>query len=403
MPPSTRRPKGSGGAHWSESRQRWIAKIGRQSRSFRETRKQRTDHAPAAVNRWLAEEAARLARGEPPPSAQPLKHYLHEWIETIVRPHRSTSTYLDYRRTLRRHIIPALGDVPLGALTRAQVQAHLTALSAHLAPATVRTVRAALVVALNHAVRDELLPRNVAALTETAPSRRAPRLALDVTQARALLAATAGERLGAVFVVAITAGLRRGELLGLRWQDVDLERGRLTVTQQHQYRTGAGWQAEPPKAGSSGVIPLLPLTVAVLAAHRDRQAADRARAAAWRRPWVEHGLVFPGRYGQPLSESAYRLAWRRLLVAAGLTGLGLRPHDLRHVYATLLAALGADLPTQMALLRHRSPSMTLHYSHSLAAAQQAAVARLEAALHDRPADRPAAAADASDSPVQSGD
>lgn len=391
----TRRPKGSGGAHWSESRQRWIAEIGTQSRSFRETRKQRTTQPPAAVNRWLAEEAERLARGEPPPSQQSLRAYLREWMETIVKPHRAESTAIRYESVILRLLLPVLGDVPLAQLTPLQVQRLLNDLAARrradgrprYSPGSLAAHRGILHTALRHAVTWGLIPRNPVSPTERprAVPPPPPRV-LDVDEARALLTATAGERLGAMVVVGLALGLRRGELLGLRWQDVDLAAGRLTVAEQRQHRTGRGMVASPPKARSGRTILLPAVVTAALAAHQRRQRGERLAAGT---AWQDHDLVFCRPDGRPLPEGHLRTVLRRALTRAGLPWLP--PHRLRHSAASLLAAQGVDGITIMSILGHRSAAMLRLYSHSLESSRRAAAERMDAALRpDRPADRPAA-------------
>lgn len=348
----------------------------------------------AAAEAARARAVAQFTLGLAPPDQRPLEQYLATWLETVIRPTRTLGTYLSYQRTLRQHVVPTLGAIPLGRLTRDDVQRLLNAKAQEtyarrrrgqkeeqrpLAPVTVGNIRSVLRAALAPAVRDGLIPRNPAALAGVPSAPPRPYVVLSTVEARALLAAAAGERLGALFVVALAVGLRRGEAFGLRWVDVDLERGRLRVVEQRQWRKGRGWVAERPKAASSGEVPLPAFAVAVLRVHRERQEEERQRARAW----VDHGLVFCGRRGQPLDEGTMRLAWTRILTAAGLAGRGLRPHDLRHSAGTLLHAQGADLATIMATLRHRTPAMALRYIHSLAESQQAAAERMDRALTGR--------------------
>lgn len=392
-----RRRKGTGSHYWSESRQRWIAEIAGQSQSFPETRKQRTDRPPAAVERWLNEQAARLARGEPPPSQQSLRAYLREWMETIIKPHRSETTFTTYGAVIRRHILPMLGAVPLGALTAQQVQRLLNDLAAETdgegdpryAGRTVAQVRGVLHTALRQAAAWELIPRNPVAATERPRVEEPPPpRVLDREEARAFLAAAAGERLGALLVVGLVLGLRRGELLGLRWQDVDLAGGRLTVAEQRRHRTGRGMVPARPKANSGRTILLPAVVTTALADHQQRQAAERAAAG---KAWQEHGLVFCSTLGTPLWGSQVYTVLRRTLTAATLPHTTL--HALRHSAASLLTALGVDSATIMQILGHRQMSMLQRYSHSLESSRRSAAERLDAALGpDRPADRPAASA-----------
>lgn len=251
-----------------------------------------------------------------------------------------------------------------------------------LAPASVAHVRAVLVIALNDAVRLELLARNPAALARG--PRRVPvvRPRLDAGQVRRLVAAAAGERLGALILVAAALGLRRGELLGLRWADVDLAAGTLRVAVQRQNETGRGSVERPPKANSGRTIPLPAVVAAALAGHRDRQRFERQQPR-----YADHGLVFARPDGLPLSPNiARRLLLRTLARAndgrpAGEQLPALTLHSLRRSAASVLLGLGVPLTVAMSILGHSRASTTLEiYAAALPGDVRAAAVALDAAL-----------------------
>jgi integrase len=322
---------------------------------------------------FRAEALAKVAQASTVPAEpETVGAFLTRWLAELPA-HLAPNTRAVHRRMAARHIIPALGDVPLAALGVRQVERWLAALP--LKPTSAAVVRATLVVALNDAVRWELVSRNVASLARAPRRTHTERPAIDADGARRLLAAAAGDRLGAMVVVALALGLRRGELIGLRWRDVDLDVGRLTVAVQRQHEPGRGQVERPPKAGSAGVLTMPGLVSAALTAHRDRQ-----RFEAQQLGWQDSGLVFTGVMGQPLTNDAYSLVMRRAIDAAGLPA-GIRPHDCRHATMSLLLGSGVDLATAMRVTRHRSSKVALEvYGHATAASQHVAAERMDAAL-----------------------
>jgi integrase len=325
---------------------------------------------------------ADLARGlRPPPDRLTVAQHLATWLETAVRPTARPPTYRSYTYVVRRHLAPGLGALPLARLDAPAVRAFLQdRLAAGLSPRTVQLCHAVLRRALTVAERDGLVPRNVARLV-TPP--RAPRAAvqpLTVAEARALLAAAHGERWEALVVTALYLGLRQGELLGLRWCDVDLAAGRLRVVGQVQRVQGAlAWTA--PKSARSQRTLELPRAVAeALRAHRARQAAERLRAGAlWQPPAWGADLVFTTQTGGALDARNVVRWYHRLLARAGLPR---RPfHHLRHTAASLLLAEGCDLRTVQHVLGHSQVSLTADlYTHVMPTLLRDAAARLDAAL-----------------------
>ncbi|WP_235001027.1 site-specific integrase [Marinactinospora thermotolerans] len=206
-----------------------------------------------------------------------------------------------------------------------------------------------------------------------------PVTAGDAVMLRAQLAAmnsSSMEVLGLRYVLALCLGLRRGELLGLRWRDVNLETGRLEVVDTLQ-RVGGRLLLVPPKTEDSArTVPLPSLCVAALWEHRKRQLAERSAAGP---AWRDHDLVFPSRRGTPLEPGNLRRSWHPLRSAAGLDGV--RFHDLRHTCVTLL--LNLETPPQVVreIVGHSDIGVTMTiYAHASLDDRRRALRRLGDAL-----------------------
>ena len=286
-------------------------------------------------------------------------------------------TYEGYAHIVERHIAPTLGRVKLRSLTPAHIRAlYREKLDRRLAARTVQYVHTTLNKALKQAVADGLIPRNRAASVKAPRPRRSEIKPLDREQVRALFEAAAGHRLEALYVVAVTAGLREGELLALRWEDVDLEAGTLQVRRVFS-EARSGRIFETPKSGKGRNIRLTRRAVAVLRAHRKCQLEERmARAKLWQ----EQGLVFPSTVGTPLSARNLQRQFKILLDRAGLPR-SFRFHDLRHTCATLLLRQGVHAKYVQELLGHADISLTLNvYSHVLPDMGDAAAGAMDSAL-----------------------
>jgi len=195
------------------------------------------------------------------------------------------------------------------------------------------------------------------------------RRVLSVEDARRLIDAIRGDRLEALWICALTVGLRRGELLGLRWSDVDQEAGVLTVRQTVLRVDGRLVFSEPKTARSRRSVPVPEPALARLRAHRARQAAERLAAGE---RWRDHGLVFASTVGTPLEPRNVDRAWHAVRAKVGLDWL--RLHDLRHACATFLLASGASPRTVMKTLGHSQIALTMNtYAHVLPEVERAAV------------------------------
>src|SRR5262249_55544011 len=208
----------------------------------------------------------------------------------------------------------------------------------------------------NQAVEDGLVVRNVAAPVRTSKKVSKKARPLDLNETRQFLRAIRGDRLEALYLVALL-GLRQGEVVGLRWQDVDLSIGRLEVRQALQRVRGRYELVDPKTEGSRRPVKLPPTVVVRLREHRARQAAERLRAERWSGEW---GLVFTTPSGGPLNARVVLAAFQRKLSEAGLPKV--RFHDLRHACSSLLQAGGISPKVVQEQVGHADLSMTLRYT-----------------------------------------
>jgi integrase len=307
-----------------------------------------------------------------------LAEYLSRWLSGPVKTKDLKAiTYEHYQRQVRVHIVPALGHVKLKALSPELIQDFYDSkIAAGLKPSSVRYIHAVLHNALEHAHKRSLVLHNAASKTEP-PKVRPPEIhPLDAGQAKALLSEARGERLGALYEVAVTAGLRIGELLGLRWTDVDLEAETVRVARTLS-RAKNGPRFTTPKNGKGRSITLTKQAVEALRSHRKRQNEERLRLGAL---WEDNGLVFASETGAPLTQDAVdRRSFKPLQKRAGLEGV--RFHDLRHTCATLLLSRGVHPKFVQELLGHSSIAMTLdRYSHWIPSMGDQTARAMEAVL-----------------------
>ena len=304
--------------------------------------------------------------------------YLELWLKDSVRGTVRQSTYEAYEYVTYPHIIPALGRVKLKSLTPTHVRGfYRDRLDSGLSGATVRKMHLVLQKALDQAVSDGLVPRNVVKGIRLLQTKKKEIQPLTPEQARILLDAAGDDRLEALYVLAVATGLREGELLALKWEDVELEdavlRVRHTLT-----RTGGKVTLGPPKTKKSRrSVGLTQRAVEALRAHLSRQLEEMERMGSLYRPG---GLVFANEIGGIINPSNLRnRSFKPLLKRAGLPHI--RFHDLRHTCATLLLSRNVNPKVVSEMLGHSSITITLDtYSHVLPTMQESAVRALEEAL-----------------------
>ena len=306
--------------------------------------------------------------------------FLDQWLVDVIRPNVRPWTYKGYEVHVRLHLKPALGHVPLERLTAMQVQKMVNDKSqTGLRPKTVRYMLGTLRTALNQAIRWQLLSRNVAVLVDGPRVEQFEIQPLSPDEARRFLTSIKGDRLEALYSVALTMGLRQGEALGLRWQDIDLEMGYLRVSKQLQRFDGKLHLVEPKTKRSRRSI-AMPSTIANgLSHHRSRQAEEQRSAGS---RWIDTGLVFTTQIGTGLEGTAITKDFHRKLAQAGLPQR--RFHDLRHSCATLLLVQGVSPRVVMDVLGHSQIGLTMNtYSHVIPDLRREAARRMDDLIQDR--------------------
>lgn len=311
---------------------------------------------------------------------QTVARLLETWLAESAANKVRARTLQRYAEIVRLHLVPALGHIRLTKLTPAHVdQAINEAMNRGASPRSVIQHRAVLRRALNVAMRWGWISRNAASLSEPPRAGEFEVCALTPSDARALLDAVRGDRLEALFAVALASGLRQGEALGLRWRDVDLEARTLSVRQSLQRVNGEWLLAEPKTTRSRRKLPLAEPVADALREHRARQLQERLRAGpGWQgQQWDE--LVFADEFGRPLSGFHVLRRFRALISRAGLPSM--RYHDLRHGAASLMAAQGVPARVAMELLGHSQIGTTMNiYTHVGDDLQRDAAERVSAAI-----------------------
>lgn len=310
------------------------------------------------------------------PSKETLNSYLDRWLEQSAAVRLRERTLTDYRELLRCHVRPLLGQKALSSITPLDVQAVYTnMLERGLSPRRVRYAHAVLRSALKQAVKWQLLANNPADYVDLPRQKRTEMHAMSKDEVIRFLRVAKEGPWYAFFLMALTTGMRAGELLALQWKDVDLNRGALQVNRSLT-RGKEGWRFDEPKTVKSRRrIKLGPTLVQALQLHRSRQAAQRLRVGI---RYENLDLVFAAENGHPMDRhNLSNRHFKPLLDAAGLSK-SIRLHDLRHTYATLLLAAGEHPKIVSEALGHASIQLTLDtYSHVLPDMQQSAVDKLE--------------------------
>lgn len=321
------------------------------------------------------------------PNKITLGQWLDRWMRVYQKPKVAPTTYEMRQRLIQRHILPALGDVPLVKLRPSDLQELYTAkLDAGLSSQTVRHIHNILNPALKQAMREGLIARNVAqAVSPPKLVRTQEMRPLTREEVRQFLTAIRGDRLFAAFFLEMATGLRRGELLGLKWEDLDLTKGTLQVRRslvrirQDDGRSKLVFR-EPKTAKSRRLIPLPEEAVKVLKEHRRRQAEERLRLGSL---YQDHGLVFCTEDGRPIGPRNFIRRCTALLRKAGVEHT--RFHNLRHTFATLLLEMDEHPKVVQEILGHSRITQTLDtYSHILPGLKERAAAKMNDILKTIP-------------------
>ena len=338
------------------------------------------------AHRWLNGALKAHEDGLPViPRHETVEGFLAKWLPgrtNQIRP----STWTRYEQFIRLDIVPAIGKVKLAQLKPEHVQmVQDRMLGRGASPTSVHHAHAMLHRALKDAVRRGLVLRNVADLVDPPRDATKEMLTLTADQAEQFLAAAERTRLYALFALAVTTGMRQGELLALRWRDVDLNSATLSVVASLTWRNGRPYRAEPKTSRSRRRLALSSVAVAALRRHRAEQAMERLQAGT---EWDDsHDSVFCGPDGVPLNPWAVRVAHLKVLNEGGLPRI--RFHDLRHTAATLMLLRGVHVKVVSEMLGHATVAITLDtYSHVLPEMQAEAVRAMDRIFSSLSAGRP---------------
>jgi integrase len=348
----------------------------RQSRyvSFKGTKRE----AQAELTRLLAAHA----KGEfIEPSKVSVAEFLDRWQRDWATINVSRKTAERYTELLRKHVATHLGALPIQRLRAVHLsELYARLLRSGLAPRTVGHVHRVVHRALGHAARWGVVAQNVASLVSPPPVAAEEIETLPVAQIQAILADLRGRILGLMATTLLATGMRRGELLALRWRDVDLDRGRLRIEQSlEQTKAGLRFKSPKTKHGRRS-ISIPPSLVADLRAHRKAQQEQRMALGLGKPP--ADALVFATFDGKTRSPNALTKEWSVALNAAGFPNVTL--HSLRHTHASHLIASGMDVLTISRRLGHGSPTITLGvYGHLFPNTDDRAAQIMEAALAPR--------------------
>jgi integrase len=303
-----------------------------------------------------------------------VEQFLTCWLDAI-KYDVATNTHVRYTGLMKQHVIPRVGNAQLAKLTPQHLtQIYQAVRVAGLSPQTVLHVHRALHTALNYGVKvTKELSENVASRLKAPKVERRVGTSITPEKVRTLIEAARGTRLEVPVLLAALTGMRRGELLALKWATVNLDKGSLYVAEALAHTRGHGVAFKSPKSQTSRrVLPLAAQCVALLRAHKETQDEAKAKASE---AYTDLDLVFPNPDGAPWPPDSFSVQFGKVARTAGCQGF--RLHDLRHAFATLTLADGVSIRQVSDWLGHSSKALTLStYAHAMPGGGQAAVSNL---------------------------
>jgi integrase len=303
-----------------------------------------------------------------------LEHFMHSWLtgkDLSIRP----NTARNYRRYSEQHILPVIGQMRLQNILPAHIrQLYLRMQAEGKGARTIQLVHSTLHCALKQAVKERLIGYNPMDAVERPKVETQEFHIFTEEQARTFLAAAKGHPYEALFYLALTTGLRKGELLGLMWSDVDWQKGFLKVERQLQQANWRGAELVPTKTKSGRRhIKLGKGALAALEAHRQRQETQKTLAG---NDWKENGMIFTTSIGTFIDQTKVSREFKHILRKANLPDI--RFHDLRHTSLSILLDIGTPVNTVQRRAGHSKASVTTDiYGHMMAHSQDAAAVNIE--------------------------
>ena len=369
-----RRGWGEGGIFFDEERDCWATAVSLgkddKGRRIRKIIRAKTKGRTAAGKREVMDQMAKVQRNAAAHKAaaidqQTLGEFLDGWLENVDKPTIRASTYILHESSVRLHIKPTIGDIPVAKLTPEDIQRMHRALAAdEVGPRNRQIIHSVLSKALDYAASRRLFEINPIKLTPRPRAAKPEIKALNPEQATRFLAEVKGKPYEALFVVAVTTAMRQGELFGLQWGDVDLDAGTIIVRRTLQRIHGKVHLSEPKTAKGRRKVPLPEIARQALLAHKPKDAR-------------QDQLVFTDAAGSPLrKENVVRRYFLKRLEAADLPTITF--HGLRHTAATLLLYLGEHPKVVQELLGHAEITTTLDiYSHYQESMGRKAASRID--------------------------
>ena len=323
-------------------------------------------------------------------SKMKLAQWLPHWLDTYAASQLRLSTRVSYDTFIQGHIIPVLGNVPLAKLSAQRVQEFYNQKlekgrldgKGGISPKTLRNLHNMLHKSLDQAVRLRLIPTNPCDAVGLPPRQKKDIRFLSVEEQRRLQEAVQDERLGCAIILDLFTGLRLGELLGLKWENLNLDAGYLRVCQTvnrlkaFDSTTSAKTQivvGEPKTKNSKRTISLLANMVSLLKEHKTRQDIEKECSFG---AYQDNGFVFCNELGQPLDPRTFADFFKRMLKKAGIANINF--HGLRHTFATRALEKGIPAKTVSELLGHSSIVITMDlYTHVTDSVKKQAIEKLK--------------------------
>ncbi|HXR66978.1 MAG TPA: tyrosine-type recombinase/integrase [Ktedonobacteraceae bacterium] len=306
-------------------------------------------------------------------SRQTMEEYLNYWLENVHKATVELTSYDVYRKGLDSRIIPALGHTQVQKLTTRQVQMFYSKLinEEGLGASRVQFLHALIHSALDHAVKENVVVKNVCDGVKLPRIKKREQRVLSPEEATQLLKSTQNSEMRIIVLLAVVTGMRQGELLALKWQDIDIKKRLIQIRHSLAYIRGKGLVEKRPKSEHSRREVSLPFFVVdALTKHREEQEEARIRDGD---AWQDHSLVFGTKHGAHMFASTLQARFKKLLKSANLP-LDMRFHDLRHSAVTILLKMGVPPHVVQEIVGHSNVNITLRvYGHVLPGQQESAM------------------------------